>query len=170
MSDPSWAPLFRTPRATVTKVFHSAAFADSRVRARTVIDDPMALRALAGAVEPIDLDDAPLSGVADRVRAAVRFLLARAERLETDPDAERDGDPGTAHQSTSTDAGGAARRRLVVAALHYLVTPVDLVPDFQIGGYVDDALLLSWVFGATREELEPFLATSDGLDPLDEPD
>nr|MBA2445446.1 DUF1232 domain-containing protein [Nocardioidaceae bacterium] len=50
-----------------------------------------------------------------------------------------------------------ARERLLVAAMDYLITPVDLVPDFQSGGYIDDVLLLSWVFGAAFNELAPFL-------------
>ncbi len=42
----------------------------------------------------------------------------------------------------------AARERLLVAGLLYLVTPIDLVPDGQPGGYFDDVVLLAWVFGA----------------------
>lgn len=57
-------------------------------------------------------------------------------------------------------AGSLARERLLVAGLHYLVTPDDLVPDFRPGGYVDDVLLLSWVFGAAVSELEPYLDDS----------
>jgi uncharacterized membrane protein YkvA (DUF1232 family) len=44
-----------------------------------------------------------------------------------------------------------------VATLHYLITPDDLVPDFRAGGYIDDVLLLSWVFGAAVNELAPYL-------------
>jgi uncharacterized membrane protein YkvA (DUF1232 family) len=63
-----------------------------------------------------------------------------------------------AHGSeTHSAAGAAARERLIVAALHYLVTPVDLLPDFRAGGYLDDVVLLSWIFGAGAQELEPFL-------------
>ena len=57
----------------------------------------------------------------------------------------------------TSPASQAARERLIVAALDYLITPVDLVPDFRVGGYIDDVLLLSWVFGVAATELEPFL-------------
>jgi uncharacterized membrane protein YkvA (DUF1232 family) len=59
-------------------------------------------------------------------------------------------------------AASLARERLIIAALHYLITPVDLVPDFRPGGYIDDVLLLSWVFGAAVNELEPFLDEDTG--------
>ena len=42
------------------------------------------------------------------------------------------------------------------------MTPVDMVPDFQIGGYIDDVILLSWIFGAAYQQLEPYL--EDGPD------
>jgi uncharacterized membrane protein YkvA (DUF1232 family) len=109
-------------------------------------------------VETLDYGDAPLSAIEDRVRAAVRLLRDRADRLEASQapvadievahDAEDEVPPG---------AASLARVRLIIAALDYLITPVDLVPDFRPGGYVDDVLLLSWVFGAAVHELEPFL-------------
>jgi uncharacterized membrane protein YkvA (DUF1232 family) len=85
--------------------------------------------------------DAPLSAVADRVVAAVRFLRATADAI--------DAGAGPPPQ--------AARERLLVAGLLYLVTIDDLVPDFRPGGYIDDVLLLSWVFGAAVKELAPYL-------------
>ena len=144
MSEQSWTPLFRTSHSTVTKVMKSPAFAASREQAAISIADPAALRALAVTVLELDFEDAPLSAIADRVAAAVRFLKAKANRLETAPVAR-------------LGAGDAARERLLVAALHYLITPIDMVPDFRVGGYIDDVMLLSWIFGATHVELEPFL-------------
>ncbi|MDQ3416683.1 MAG: YkvA family protein [Actinomycetota bacterium] len=148
MDEQSWKPRFRTARSTITKVLQSSAFRYSRERAPKIIDDAAALRRLAEVVETLDYANPPLSTVADRVAAAIRFLRHRAHRLETDPDALAD--PGAA-------AGHAARERLIVASLDYLITPVDLVPDFRPGGYIDDVLLLSWVFGAAADELEPYL-------------
>ena len=144
MSEQSWTPLFRTSKSTVTKVMKSAAFAASREQAAIAIADPAALRALAVTVMELDFEDAPLSAIADRVAAAVRFLRAKADRLETGP-------------AAPLGAGDAARERLLVAALHYLITPIDMVPDFRVGGYIDDVMLLSWIFGAAHVELEPFL-------------
>jgi hypothetical protein len=117
LSEQSWMPLFRTSKSTVTKVMKSPAFAASREQAAITIADPAALRALAVAVLELDFEDAPLSAIADRVVAAVRFLKAKANRLETGP-------------AAPLGAGDAARERLLVAALQYLITPIDVVPDF----------------------------------------
>ncbi len=150
MSEQSWRPVFRHPRSTVTRVLRSPAFLASRERAGEIVDDPAALRALADEVEILDHTNAPLSAISDRVAAAVNLLRALADDI----------DAGTA---PVPGAGRAARERLVVSALHYLVTPVDLIPDFRVGGYIDDVLLLSWVFGSAVNELEPYLVDeSDG--------
>lgn len=145
MSEQSWLPVFRSPRSTVTRVLRSHAFLTSRARAGVLVDDPGALRALADKVETLDHENAPLSAISDQVAAAVSLLRARADSL----DARTEPDPG---------AGRATRERLIVSALDYLVTPVDLIPDFRAGGYIDDVLLLTWVFGNAVNELEPFLA------------
>ncbi|HYO40083.1 MAG TPA: YkvA family protein [Nocardioidaceae bacterium] len=144
MTEPSWKPLFRTPASTVTKVLRSPAFLHARQEAAGIIDDPAALRSLALLVEGLDHENAPLSAVADRVSAAVHFLRTIADELDSSP--------------RVPVAGVAARERLLVASLHYLVTPDDLVPDFRPGGYIDDVLLLTWVFGAAVNELSPHLA------------
>lgn len=154
MSEQSWKPLFRASQATVTKVLRSPAFAHSREFAAAAVDDPAKLRALADRVEGLDYLDAPLSAVVEHVTAAVRFMRARADAL--------DGGPATPGEEGIRAPGDAARERLLVASLHYLVTPVDMVPDFQIGGYIDDVILLSWIFGAAYQQLEPFL--DDGPD------
>lgn len=183
MPEQTWIPRFRTPRATITKVLRSPAFAESRERAGAIGDDPEALRRLAETVETLDHTQAPLSAVADRVAAAVRFLRARADRLEslpgsptttsttTEPD-NRAGrsspDPTAGTEPMSTAAGDAARERLIIAALDYLVTPMDLVPDGRVGGYIDDVFLLGWVFGAAVNELSPYLEEPESDDPEDE--
>ena len=149
MTEQSWRPLFRTPNSTVTKALRSPAFLASRERAAVMINDPAGLRELAGVVESLDHSNAPLAGIADRVAAAVAFVRSIADSVES----------GTGDQPS---ASSAARSRLIVAGLHYLITPVDLGPDFRAGGYIDDVLLLSWVFGAASNELEPFLDEAAG--------
>jgi uncharacterized membrane protein YkvA (DUF1232 family) len=145
MTEQSWKPVFRIPTSTITKILRSQAFLHSRECSATIAESPGELRALADLVEDLDHASAPLAAVADRVAAAVRFLRARADRLEAAPD------------SGAPNAGVATKERLLVAGLHYLVTPVDLVPDFKPGGYVDDVFLLAWVFGAATHELTPYL-------------
>ncbi len=158
MSEQSWRPLFRTPKATVTRALHSPAFAHSRERAWVIVTDPAALRELADVVEAMDHANAPLAAITDRVGAAVRFLRAKADRLDgSSPDSPQSRAVEPHPDPEESSVSSAARERLVVAGMHYLVTPVDLVPDFVAGGYIDDVLLLSWVFGAAANELEPFL-------------
>jgi hypothetical protein len=113
---------------------------------------------LADVVETLDYASAPLSAVADRVAAAVRLLRARADLLD-DAAEPTHNSPEMAEPKNSGDpsAGVATRERLLVAGLHYLVTPVDLVPDFRPGGYIDDVILLAWVFGVATHELTPYL-------------
>ena len=154
MSEQAWKPMFRAPDSTITRVLRSASFDSSRERAHEIMDDPQALRQLAQAVRSLNYTDAPLSAIADRVAAGYRLLVARADAVEN----------SSGGSIASTSPGGGARERLIVAALHYLVTPIDVVPDFRVGGYLDDVLLLSWVFGAAAAELEPYLVdeTEDG--------
>lgn len=59
------------------------------------------------------------------------------------------------------DYGGMGKARLLalVAALVYIVSPVDLLPEslFMVFGLGDDALVLSWLAGAVLAETEAFL-------------
>ena len=158
MTDESWKPLFRASTSTVTKVLRSPAFLHSRELSADIAEDTDRLRELADTVESLDHREPPLAAVSDRVAAAVRFLRARAEDLEAEgPAGHRGSTAGQASNEHAPSAGVAARERLLVASLHYLVTPVDLVPDFRPGGYIDDVLLLTWVFGVASNELAPYL-------------
>jgi Protein of unknown function (DUF1232) len=166
MGDTSWTPRFRAANATITKVLRSPAFGHSRVWSGQHIDDDAALALLADRVEALDHVNAPLCTIADRVAAAVGLVRDRVDHLRDDakpaPESLQSDAPEPSELADlvpHVTAGTAARQRLLVAALHYLVTPVDLVPDFRPGGYLDDVLLLTWVFGAAAHELEPFLET-----------
>src|SRR3954453_13020080 len=130
MTDQNWKPLFRAPKSTVTKVLRSPAFLHSRERSADIVDDADALRALADLVEGLDHANAPLAVVADRVVAAVRFIRARAKALDAAAAPRHSTADDTELQPGGTPSAGAVtRQRLLVASLHYLVTPVDLVPD-----------------------------------------
>ncbi len=164
MSESGWTPLFRTPKSTVTKAMRSTAFAHSRAWAGANAGNPAALRRLSDLVEELDYVNPPLCTISDRVSAAVRLVRASADGIEVDTPVAVDAAPVTdlelppaVELVVAETAGDAARRRLLIAALHYLITPDDLVPDFRPGGYIDDVLLLTWVFGAAAHELEPFL-------------
>lgn len=62
--------------------------------------------------------------------------------------------------------GGMARSRLLMmaAALVYIVSPIDIVPEgiFMVLGLGDDALVLSWLAGAVLTETEAFLSWERG--------
>ena len=42
---------------------------------------------------------------------------------------------------------------MIIVALIYLVMPLDLIPDFLFGGYIDDALVIGYVVKKTSDEL-----------------
>jgi uncharacterized membrane protein YkvA (DUF1232 family) len=47
---------------------------------------------------------------------------------------------------------------LIVAAILYFLTPIDVIPDFVVGlGYFDDAAVIAWVIGTIRSVLDDFL-------------
>jgi len=46
---------------------------------------------------------------------------------------------------------------LITAALIYLVSPLDAIPDFIIGiGFVDDGAVIAYVFNSLNEDIESF--------------
>lgn len=45
---------------------------------------------------------------------------------------------------------------LVLISLIYLVNPIDLIPDFMIGGFLDDAAVLTFVLKKIQTELQNY--------------
>lgn len=45
---------------------------------------------------------------------------------------------------------------LIIAAIIYVVTPVDFLPDIIPSGLVDDASILMWAFSTASDELEKY--------------
>ena len=43
---------------------------------------------------------------------------------------------------------------MIIVALIYLVSPIDLIPDFLIGGFIDDALVIAYVVKKISSELK----------------
>jgi len=133
------------------------------------VQDPVALRSLAHKVRRTIGQPGPLDAVVAQVLAGEQFLLHVADELskgewvwavEGDAELGRTGhlpEPDPPPDEAGQSPAVRARRRLLVAALLYLVLVDDLRPDDLAGGYVDDALLIAWVSGVAARELSPFL-------------
>lgn len=55
---------------------------------------------------------------------------------------------------------------MIVAAVVYFVSPIDLIPDFILGlGLIDDATVLAWTIRACAADLASFLAWEQSGEP-----
>ncbi|MEU2612755.1 YkvA family protein [Micromonospora sp. NPDC007271] len=54
---------------------------------------------------------------------------------------------------------GGLRLAMMTAATAYIVSPIDLIPEFPLGifGLADDAVMVSWLAGSVLAETERFL-------------
>jgi len=53
----------------------------------------------------------------------------------------------------------------IIVAVAYFTSPLDLIPDFLPGvGYLDDAMIVRFVYRSVREELERFMEWESGLE------
>ena len=79
----------------------------------------------------------PLKAVLDELRAMLDLLKASAT--------------GAYHGLSK------ASLLLIAGAVVYFLMPTDLLPDFIFGaGYIDDAMVITWVIATTKEELAKF--------------
>jgi uncharacterized membrane protein YkvA (DUF1232 family) len=44
----------------------------------------------------------------------------------------------------------------IVAGIIYLVNPMDIIPDFLFGGFIDDAAVIGYILTRLREELDRY--------------
>jgi uncharacterized membrane protein YkvA (DUF1232 family) len=51
---------------------------------------------------------------------------------------------------------------LSLAAILYFLSPFDLIPDFLVGGLLDDFALLTWLYNNLKGELEEFQTWEEG--------
>jgi len=51
---------------------------------------------------------------------------------------------------------------LVIGAIIYFVSPIDLIPDILPGGYIDDAALIAFVIKQIKVDLDNFMAWEVG--------
>lgn len=45
---------------------------------------------------------------------------------------------------------------VIVAAILYLVSPIDAIPDFIVGGFIDDMSVIAWAFSKVGKELKMY--------------
>jgi uncharacterized membrane protein YkvA (DUF1232 family) len=64
---------------------------------------------------------------------------------------------------------------LSIAAILYVVSPIDFIPDFIAGGMLDDIAILTWLYNNVETEIEEFLQWEEEhklvqvpVDPIDE--
>ena len=107
-------------------------------RARRIADDPARLREIAErANRSSALRTGSFGAVLEDFRALIRLVVAYARGLYRQIPLER--------------------LAIVVAGLIYVVSPLDVIPDFIPGlGVLDDAAVISWVIRAVRDELDAF--------------
>lgn len=124
---------------------NSKFFAAARMRAERLTKDPEKLQKIAeesyksGAAR-----SGPFTAVMDDFRTLIRLVVAYARGH---------------YREIPTDA-----LVVVVAGLVYVVSPLDLIPDFLPGGFADDAAVVVWVVKTVRSELDNFRAWELGAD------
>ncbi|WP_353093511.1 YkvA family protein [Tissierella praeacuta] len=45
---------------------------------------------------------------------------------------------------------------MIIISLLYLVNPLDIIPDFLVGGFIDDLAVIAYVIKRTSEELKAY--------------
>jgi uncharacterized membrane protein YkvA (DUF1232 family) len=113
-------------------------FRREKKKATRLLDDPVAvIRAADTASAKAERARGPLAAVWDDLRTSIRLVRVWARR----------------------DYSGVSRSRilLIVAALLYLVSPIDAIVDtIPVLGLIDDAAVLAWALRQVRLELDLF--------------
>ena len=136
---PPAGPSKRTTPPKAKDAPTSSHFSQARGRAERLLRDPDATDRLVeeASKRTKDKRSAKLGQVIEELRAMLRLVPAYAK-----------GD----YRAVSWES-----MVLVVAALIYLVSPIDLIPDVLPFGLADDATVVMFVVGLIHEELEDFI-------------
>ena len=136
----------RTSRARAKEAAQSKHFSQARTRAQRLLHDADATEKLVDEAEK--RTDGRRAGklkkVMNELKAMLRLVRAYAK-----------GD----YRAVSWES-----MVLIVAALIYLVSPIDLIPDFLPAGLADDATVILFVVGLVHEELQDFTDWEDTRD------
>jgi uncharacterized membrane protein YkvA (DUF1232 family) len=119
-------------------------FKNARVRAESILQSPEGLKRLAAETSAkAGTRNGPFADVLDDLRTMIRLVRAHAR-----------GDYREIPLDTLV---------LVVAALVYVVTPLDLIPDYiPFVGLTDDVAVVRWVVRRVHEELDQFRSWEGG--------
>jgi uncharacterized membrane protein YkvA (DUF1232 family) len=118
-------------------------FRRARVRAQELVEDPEALQRLAQeSTESGAARSGPFANVMGDFLALGRLVVAYSRGH---------------YRDVQLDA-----LILAVAALLYVLSPLDLIPDFVPAGYADDAVVVAWVIRRIRGELDAFRKWEQG--------
>jgi uncharacterized membrane protein YkvA (DUF1232 family) len=110
-----------------------------RVHAVRLMSDPEATKQLADEAEKKAKGaTGPLRDILGEVKALIRLVRAYAS--------------GT-YRAVPFES-----MVIIVLALIYLVSPIDVIPDFLPGGLIDDAAVLAFALAQVREEVIDFMA------------
>lgn len=122
------------------QVVGSSYFKAARVRAQETIGDADRLfEVAAAAARSTAIGSRPFAGSLDEFRTLIRFVVSIAR--------------GTYQAADTDDVLD------VVAALIYVESPVDVIPDHTpMVGFLDDAAVTGWVLEKARGELNHFRA------------
>jgi uncharacterized membrane protein YkvA (DUF1232 family) len=125
--------------ARARRARHSAAFRKAKIQARDFLADP------------------------DRLRGLVDEAISKAERYRHGPLRDIWQSLNTTFRLIRSYANGDYRvipwesMLLLVAAVVYLLMPLDLIPDFIVGlGFLDDVALFGWVLKSVSTDLDAF--------------
>jgi uncharacterized membrane protein YkvA (DUF1232 family) len=115
------------------------------VRAEELVRNPKEFLAVLSAAERrLDkLDAGPLTPLKKDVQTLLRLLRASGE--------------GRYRQVSKKNL------LLAAAGIAYLVSPLDVIPDFLPGGFADDAVVIAFVVRKLRGELDAFETWEQGI-------
>jgi uncharacterized membrane protein YkvA (DUF1232 family) len=118
-------------------------FKRSRKRAAKLVEDPKAMRRMAEeASRTANSRSGPFQAVIDDFRTMIRLVVAYSRGH---------------YRKIPAD-----QLVIVVAGLIYVVSPIDVIPDFLPGGFADDAVMVGWVIRTVRSELVAFREWEEG--------
>jgi uncharacterized membrane protein YkvA (DUF1232 family) len=126
----------------------SQSFDRAKKKAEKVMHDPGRLSRLLetskSKIRQLDLGENEFYNILDTIRTFIRMLRA--------------------FRSGQYDAIPWVTILMIVAALIYFVTPLDLLPDFiPITGYVDDFTLIMAIFNRFKEDITAFQAWENSI-------